>query len=100
MKKKRTYLMAIMLSFGAFTTVNAAGKNPTPAPTVIPVEIEVMLNRLEEIKNIDRSELKHVEKKALRVEVREIKKAIRSSGNGLYISAGAIIIILLLIILL
>jgi hypothetical protein len=59
-----------------------------------------MLNRLEEIKDMDKSELNRSDKKALRKEVRAIKTEIRSSGNGLYISAGAIIIILLLIILL
>jgi hypothetical protein len=55
---------------------------------------------LEEIKDMDKSELNRSDKKALRKEVRAIKTEIRSSGNGLYISAGAIIIILLLIILL
>lgn len=91
-----------MLSLGAFTTtVNATEKNPTtPTPKEIPAEIQVMLNRLEEIKDMDKSDLERLEKKALRKEVRAIKADIRSSGNGVYISAGAIIIILLLIILL
>jgi hypothetical protein len=59
-----------------------------------------MLNRLEEIKSMDKSELTRSDRKALRVEVRALKTEIRSSGNGLYISAGAIIIILLLILIL
>jgi hypothetical protein len=53
---------------------------------------------LDEIKAMDKSELTRLERKALRVEVREIKSAVRASGNGIYISLGAIIIILLLII--
>jgi hypothetical protein len=89
-----------MLSLGTIITVNATEKNSTHAPSEIPVEIKVMLNRLEEIKDMDKSELKRSDKKALRKEVRAIKAEIRSSNNGLYISAGAIIIILLLIILL
>jgi hypothetical protein len=100
MKKTRLYLMIMMLSLGAFTTVNASEKKPTTTPTEIPAVIQVMLNRLEEIKSIDKSELHRSEKKALRKEVRAINSEIRSSGNGIYISAGAIIIILLLIILL
>ena len=101
MKKTRLYLMIMMLSLGAFTTVSASEKNSkTTTPTEIPVEIQVMLNRLEEIKEMDKSELKRSDKKELRKEVRAIKSDIRSSGNGIYISASAIIIILLLIILL
>ncbi len=72
----------------------------TTTPTEIPAEIQVMLNRLEEIKAIDKSEMNRSDKKALRKEVRAIKTNIRSSGNGLYISSGAIIIILLIMILL
>jgi hypothetical protein len=48
---------------------------------------------------MDKSSLTSSEKE-LRKEVREIKSAIRSSGNGVYFSVGAIIIIILLLILL
>jgi hypothetical protein len=75
-------------------------KPTTPTPTEIPAEIHVMLNRLEEIKDMDKSDLKRSERKELREEVRTIKKNVKASGNGLYISSGAIIIILLLIIIL
>ena len=101
MKKTRLYLMIMMLSLGAFTTVSASEKNPTtPAPKEIPAEIQVMLNRLDEIKDMDKSEMERSEKKALRKEVRAIKTDLSAAGNGIYISVGAIIIILLLIILL
>ncbi|MFA5297663.1 MAG: hypothetical protein WC389_05580 [Lutibacter sp.] len=101
MKKTRLYLMVMMLSLGAFTTVNASEKTPkATAPTEIPAEVQVMLNRLDEIKEMDKSDLSRAEKKELRKEVRAINTEIRSSGNGLYLSIGAIIIILLLIILL
>ena len=100
MKKTKLYLMIMMLSLGAFTTAIASEKTPTTTPTEIPAEIQVMLNRLEEIKGMDKSDLKRADKKELRKEVRAINSEIRSSGNGIYISVGAIIIILLLIILL
>ena len=100
MKKTRLYLMIMMLSLGAFTKVGASEKNPATAAKEIPAEIQVMLNRLEEIKDMDKSDMNRAEKKELRKEVRAINTEIRSSGNGIYISVGAIIIILLLIILL
>ena len=55
---------------------------------------------LEEIKTMDKSELKSSEKKALRKEVRAINAELRSTGNGVYLSVGAIIIVILLLILL
>ena len=69
-------------------------------PKEIPAEVKTMLNRLEEIKKMDKSELTRVEKKELRAEVKGIKKTLKASGNGIYLSVGAIIIIILLLILL
>ena len=102
MKKTKLYLMIMLLSLGTFTTISASEKNPitSATPSEIPAEIQVMLNRLDEIKEMDKSELDRLEKKELRKEVRAINTEIRSSGNGIYISVGAIIIILLLIIIL
>ena len=103
--KKSIVLLLLMTLFVAFpNTIMAAEKAPinatAPKTDEIPAEVRVMLNRLEAIKALDKSELSSSEKKALRKEVREIKKEVRASGNGLYISSGAIIIILLLIIIL
>lgn len=56
--------------------------------------------RLIEIKELDKSNLNSSEKKALRKEVREMKKEDRANGGGVYISVGSIIIILLLLIIL
>jgi hypothetical protein len=72
----------------------------TNNPKEVPAEVKVLLNRLEEIKAIDKSELKSSERKVLRKEVRAINAELRSTGNGVYLSIGAIIIIMLLLILL
>jgi hypothetical protein len=96
--------MMIVLSLTIMPTeVYAADKNPAlkiDTPKEVPAEVKVMLNRLDEIKAMDKSELSSVEKKELRMEVRTIKKELKSSGNGVYLSVGAIIIIILLLILL
>ena len=60
---------------------------------------EVLLNRLNEIKNMDKSNLTRADKKALRSEVKAIKGEMKKSNNGIYLSVGAIIIIVLLLIL-
>ncbi|PRZ20637.1 hypothetical protein [Flavobacterium granuli] len=99
MKKLSLYLMIMVLSLSAIpTTMTAAEKNPVPKE--IPAEVQVMLNRLEEIKEMDKSSLSSSEKKELRKEVREIKTNLKASGNGVYLSVGAIIIVILLLILL
>lgn len=104
MKKTALCLMIMILSFSLFpSTIMATEKEPirTHANTnEVPIEVRVMIDRLNEIKEMDKSSLSRTERKELRKEVRTIKKDIRSSGNGLYISTGAVIIILLLIIIL
>lgn len=76
----------------------------TPAATT-PSEADaaratVLQNRLEEIKAMDMDDLSRTEKKALRKEVRAIKKEMADISGGVYLSVGAIILIVLLIILL
>ncbi len=62
-----------------------------------------LMNRLREIKDMDKSNLTSSEKKALRKELKQMKKEARADNgrrNGVYLSVGAIIIIILLLILL
>ena len=104
MKKVTFYLMMMVLSLSVIPTqIYAAEKNPTAITNTtkeVPAEVKVMLNRLDEIKAMDKSNMTSVEKKELRKEVRTIKKELKSSGNGVYLSVGAIIIIILLLIIL
>ena len=58
-----------------------------------------MFVRLYEIKSMDISTLNSAEKSQLKKEVKSIEKKMKLSGGGLYISAGALIIIILLLIL-
>lgn len=57
------------------------------------------LLRLSEIKAIDKSTLNSAEKKALRKELQSLKKQANGNNKGIYLSVGAIIIIILLLIL-
>jgi hypothetical protein len=63
-------------------------------------KVKALELRLNEIKAMDKSKLKASEKKMLRKEVKAINKDIREIGGGVYVSAGAIILILILLLVL
>lgn len=104
MKNATLYLMIFLMSISIIPTpAYAVEKNPTSIsnpPKEVPAEVQVMLDRLKEIKAMDKSNMTRTEKRTLRKEVRSISKAIRSTSSGIYLSLGAILIIILLIILL
>jgi len=102
MKKLPLYLMMTVLLLSMLpNTIIASEKNTVAIESKeMPLEIKVMMNRLEEIKAMDKSEMKYSEKKELRKEVRAINATMKSSGGGVYLSVGAIIIIVLLLIIL
>lgn len=61
-------------------------------------EVKVMLTRLEEIKAMDKSSLKSSKKREVRKEVCVVKADLKATGNRVYLSIGAIILIMLLLI--
>lgn len=72
-------------------SIHVTTGDPTP-------EAAALLDRLAEIEAMDKSNLSAREKKALRKEVRAIKKGLGESSGGVYLSAGAIILIIVLLI--
>ena len=104
MKNLNFFLMIMVLSLTVCpSTMFANEKNPIAIEATskeVPAEVQMKLDRLEEIKEMDKSDMSRAEKKELRAEVKEIKAALKSTGNGVYLSVGAIIIIILLLILL
>jgi hypothetical protein len=57
-------------------------------------------SRLTEISDMDKSNLTPTEKKDLRKEVRTIKANRKAASGGIYLSAGAIILLAILLVLL
>lgn len=93
----------IIFIFSIFFSFQTLAENTSPEPSVPKVEnpeVKILMYRLEEIKAIDKSNLKKEDKKALRAEVREIKKKMAETSGGIYLSAGALIIIIILLIIL
>ena len=59
-----------------------------------------LLLRLDNIKAMDKSTLNSSEKQQLRKEVRSIKSQLSEMGGGVYLSVGAILLIVLLLVIL
>lgn len=105
MKKFKLSLLAafICLSFFSFQATAMSTLPPVTANTEAPaqtVTTNAYLNRLTEIDAMDKSNMSSREKKALRKEVRSIKKSAQVSSSGIYISVGTLVLILILVIIL
>lgn len=104
MKKISICIMTVILSLtfvpnhlraeAAITTTSAAAIKAAES-----AKANSLLSRLNEINEMDKSKLSSLEKKQLRKEVRSTKMQLKELGGGVYLSVGAIIIILLLLIL-
>ncbi|PLK44560.1 hypothetical protein [Emticicia sp. TH156] len=79
---------------------DAAKVETVKAEKLESAEAKAIMARLEEIKAMDKKSMTTHEKKALRREVKALKTQMAELGGGVYISAGALIVILLLILLL
>ncbi len=77
---------------------NSVAKDKTPKNEL--PDAKVLLSRLDEIKEMDKSTLSIQKKKQLRKEVRTLKANLATINGGVYLSVGAIIVIILLLILL
>ncbi len=111
--KNMKHLLLVSFGFGLFANTTLASEPSSPIrinqenfQKLNSADQQCVLqivDRLETISTIDRSTLTHEERKALRTEVRDLKREAATYNRGgevIYISAGTVIIILLLILLL
>ena len=101
--KKFIYSLVLVFTMAiSANTVSAADKNDkvkTEMTAEQKIQLKRITDRVEEIKSMDKSDLSKDEKKALRKELKELKREANAMGGGVYLSVGAIIIIILLLIL-
>lgn len=100
--KKLIYSLVLIFTLGiSANTVSAAENNKvkTEMTTEQKAQFERIVNRVEEIRKMDKSDLTRAEKKELRKELRELKSQANAMKGGVYLSVGAIIIIILVLIL-
>lgn len=94
-------LMAVALF--VFFSLSAGASTITSDSSIVTtneVRVQQMGDRLQEIKAIDKSALTKAEKKSLRKEVVDIKKEMKAISGGVYLSIGALVLILILLIIL
>lgn len=103
---KKTILITLMTIFtlGATTTFAAKTdvKDTPPVATektISAEELSTMRNRVEEINDMDKSEMSAPEKRELRNEKKGIKKDARRGGEFIYIGGTTLLLIILIIIL-
>lgn len=93
------FLLLFSLSAAAQTSSVNTGLTSSPASTTDEPRASQLLNRLESIKSMDRSTLTRNERKDLRKEVKEIRKETKAASGGVYLSVGAILLVILVLIL-
>jgi hypothetical protein len=104
---RKTIFIAVLMIFtlGATTTFagNSESKSATPVATenkLSAEEVSRLTKRVEEIRDMDKSEMTTSEKRELRKELKAIKETVRKDGGVIYISGGVLLLIILIIILL
>lgn len=91
--------MVLLMSAPAAFCSNA--KAEAKAETSLTAEeSSLMSKRVEEIRDMDMSEMSSKEKKELKNELKDTQENIRRNGGYIYIGTGTLILIILLIILL
>lgn len=100
MKKLTLFLVTIALLLTLQPLQSNAANTSSSIAISKSAEANVLLQRLNEIKTMDKSNLKYSDKKNLRTEVILIREQLKKLDGGIYLSVGAIIIILLIILIL
>lgn len=100
MKKLIVYVVATFLSVAFIPGQTHAATSTTTSTSADAKEADALVTRLEVIKSMDKADLSFSEKRTLRKEVRTIKERLADIGGGVYISVGALILIIVLLIIL
>ena len=109
---KKTILFVFVMFFTLSASVAFAGnpdKNPTPEKLATSVntennmsdeEIDRITNRIEEIRNMDKSDMTSEERSEVKKELKEMRKDAKRAGGAIYIGGSTLLLIIILVILL
>lgn len=100
MKRLIYFALTVFMFMGSVNAFASGAEKPNPELTERQkVRLQEISQRVEEIKSLDRSKLSREERKEIKNELLEMKKESKALSGGVYLSATAIIIILLVLIL-
>jgi hypothetical protein len=101
------YLMILSLGVSSAFAADSGKKNKSDEATDVKSEYKMteedydrITRRVEEIRNMDKSELTAAERSTLKKELKEMKAMVKEQGGYVYIGAGTLLVVILLIILL
>ena len=106
---KKTLFFAIVMIFAlsapsfASESKSASELKAVPAKTenkLSEEELSRLTRRVEEIRDMDKTNMTVKEKRELRKELKAIKENVKRDGSVIYISAGTLVLIIILVILL
>jgi len=104
MKTKNLFVLLMVLMLSAPVAFSSNAKSEATAPKVenklSAEELSAMKTRVEEIRDMDKSNMTVKEKRELKKELKETKENISRSDGYIYIGGGTLLLIILLIILL
>lgn len=110
-KMRKTIFFGVLLIFAMSATTTFASKKDSKAVvenTAVATktenklsaeEVAVLTARVDEIRNMDKSNMTGMEKRELRKESKAIKENVNKDGGVIYISVGTILLIILIVIL-
>lgn len=101
MKKIFFYCLITCLSLTFITNELDASTNSSKMEhSLNSFEVQRLVNRLEEIKSIDKTKMSRPEKKKLRTEVLSIAKRLEHPEPVIFISGGTLLLIIILLLIL
>lgn len=101
--KKIAYFLSFLFLLTSTSPVAMAKAEKKGKPELTAeqeLRLEEIQTRLVEIKSMDFGEMSKNELKEVKKELKELNKEAKQNGGGIYLSVGAIIVILLVLILL
>jgi glucosamine 6-phosphate synthetase-like amidotransferase/phosphosugar isomerase protein len=108
MKAKHLSVLLMALVLSAPTIFCSASKTTTEEPATSPMvenkltteEASAMTKRVEEIRDMDKTDMTVSEKRELKKELKETKENIRKDGGYIYIGTGTLLLIIILLLIL
>jgi ribosomal protein L20A (L18A) len=91
--------MSMFLIFTSLGTMAASDKSAPEMTAQQKLRFQEISLRIDEIKEMDKSQLSKSERKELKKELNSMKKESKALSGGVYLSVTAIIIVILLLIL-